>query len=217
MANRLVASILDCDFTCLGEEIDAVDTLVDRFQLDVMDGHFVPNLSFGFPILKALQRLTRSPIEADLMISNPDRQAAHYAEAGADFVIFHVEASADPKQTCRDIRNAGALPGISLSPGSPAELLRPYLEDVAMALVMTVAPGFGGQDFLASQLDVVRTIRRWIDEDGLDVPLEVDGGINSETASAAVDAGATVLVSGSFIYGSEDYSAAVKALRRCID
>lgn len=216
MVNRLVASILDCDFTRLGEEVAAVDPLVDRFQLDVMDGHFVPNLSFGLPILNALRRLTKLPIEADLMIANPDCHAPHYAEAGADFVIFHVEASTHPKQICRDIRGAGGKPGISLSPGTPAESVRPYLGDVAMALVMTVEPGFGGQDFLNSQLDVVRTIRRWVHEDGLDVPVEVDGGINGDTASASVDAGATLLVSGSFIYGSDDYSAAVAALRQQI-
>jgi ribulose-phosphate 3-epimerase len=217
MSSRISASILDCDLTRLAEEIAAVDPLVDRFQVDVMDGHFVPNLSFGFPILSAVRRLTKIPLEADLMISNPDRYAAKYAEAGADFVIVHVEASDDPLQTFKDVRSAGGRPGISLSPGTKAEAVRDYLDDVDMVLVMTVAPGFGGQAFIDGQLDLVRTIRHWIDESGRDIPVEVDGGINASTARRAVDAGAGLLVSGSFIYKSNDYATAIGELRKSID
>jgi ribulose-phosphate 3-epimerase len=216
MANRIVASILDCDFTRLAAEVTAVDGLVDRYQVDVMDGHFVPNLSFGFPILKAMRGLTKTPLEADLMISNPDRYAARYAEAGADYVIVHVEASAAPRQTFREIRDAGGRPGISLSPGTDPGAIRELLDEVDMVLVMTVAPGFGGQSFLDAQLDAVGQVRRWIDDSGREIHLEVDGGIKPATAKRAVAAGADLLVSGSFIYRSQDYGAAIAELRRAI-
>ncbi|MEM7443888.1 MAG: ribulose-phosphate 3-epimerase [Pseudomonadota bacterium] len=216
MANRIVASILDCDFTDLASEVASVDDHVDRYQVDVMDGHFVPNLSFGFPILKAMRRLTTKPLEADLMITNPDQCAAKFAEAGADFVIFHVEASARPRRVFREIREAGGRPGISLSPGTPAGAVRDYLDDVDMVLVMTVAPGFGGQSFLSEQLAVVSQVREWIGEDGLELDVEVDGGVNASTAGEAAKAGASLFVSGSFIYRSDDRAAAVSSLRQSV-
>ena len=215
-ANRIVASILDCDFGHLAAEVAAVDALVDRYQVDVMDGHFVPNLSFGFPILKAMRGLTKKPIEADLMIDNPDRYAAKYAEVGADYVIVHVEASAAPRRTFREIRDAGGRPGISLSPGTDPAAVRDLLDEVEMVLVMTVAPGFGGQPFLDKQLDAIAQVRRWIAETGRDIHLEVDGGIKPGTAKRAAAAGADLLVSGSFIYGSGDYAAAIAELRLAI-
>jgi ribulose-phosphate 3-epimerase len=213
VANQIVASILDCDFRRLGAEVEAVDDHVDRYQVDVMDGHFVPNLSFGFPILEAMRKLTRRPIEADLMISNPDRYAAKYAEAGADYVIIHVEASEHPRRTFEAIRKAGGKPGISLSPGTPAEAVRDYLPEVDMALVMTVHPGFGGQSFMTDQLKLVKAIRGWSDEAGLALHIEVDGGIKPDTARLAADAGADLLVTGSYIYGSGDYPEAIATLR----
>ncbi len=216
MANRIVASILDCDFTHLAAEVAAVDDHVDRYQVDVMDGHFVPNLSFGFPILKALRSLTRKPLEVDLMISNPDRYAAKYAEAGADFVIVHVEASTAPRQTFRQVRDAGGRPGISLSPGTDPAAVRDHLDEVDMVLVMTVAPGFGGQPFLADQLQTVSQVRQWIAASGREVNVEVDGGIKPDTARRAVTAGADLLVSGSFIFRSKPYRDSIAALRRNI-
>lgn len=213
MANEIVASILDCDFTRLADEVAAVDAHVDRYQVDVMDGHFVPNLSFGFPILKAVRRLTKRPIEADLMISNPDRYAAKYAEAGADYVIVHVEASTTPRQTFRDIRDAGGHPGVSLSPGTDPAAVQDYLDAVDMVLVMTVEPGFGGQPFLEDQLGAVRQIREWITAGGRDIRVEVDGGIKPDTARRAAAAGADLLVSGSFIYRSGNYADAIGELR----
>lgn len=216
MANQIVASILDCDFTNLAAEVAAVDDHVDRYQVDVMDGHFVPNLSFGFPILKAMRRLTTKPLEADLMISNPDRYAAKYAEAGADYVIVHVEASDSPRQTFRQIRDAGGHPGISLSPGTDPAAVRDHLDEVDMVLVMTVAPGFGGQPFLDDRLQAVSQVRQWIAASGREIHVEVDGGIKPDTAGRAVAAGADLLVSGSFIFGSEDYGDSIAALRRGI-
>ena len=216
MKSHIVASILDCDFTKLGAEVASIDDHVDRYQVDVMDGHFVPNLSFGFPILKAMRRLTTKTIEADLMISNPDSYAARYAEAGADYVIFHVEASANPKQTIRDIRSAGGRPGISLSPGTAPEAVRPYLDDVDMALVMTVAPGFGGQEFLEGQLGVVSTVHEWIADSQKDIHIEVDGGVEPETARRAVAAGADLLVSGTYISHAHNRKEAITALRQAI-
>lgn len=213
MTNQIVASILDCDFRRLAAEVEAVDAHVDRYQVDVMDGHFVPNLSFGFPILEAMRKLTKRPLEADLMISNPDRYAARYAKAGADYVIIHVEASADPRKTFQEIRAAGGKPGISLSPGTAATAVREFLADVDMVLVMTVHPGFGGQSFMTEQLALVKTIRQWSDELGLDLHIEVDGGVKPDTARLAVDAGADLLVTGSYIYGSDDYQKAIATFR----
>ncbi|MEM7021116.1 MAG: ribulose-phosphate 3-epimerase [Pseudomonadota bacterium] len=213
MANQIVASILDCDFRKLGAEVEAVDAYVDRYQVDVMDGHFVPNLSFGFPILEAMRKLTKRPLEADLMIANPDRYAAKYAEAGADYVIIHVEVSESPRSTFQEIREAGGKPGISISPGTSANAIRDLLPEVDMALVMTVHPGFGGQAFMTEQLHHVKNIRQWCDEQGLDVNIEVDGGVKLPTARLAVEAGADLLVTGSYIYGSDDYAQAIAAMR----
>jgi ribulose-phosphate 3-epimerase len=216
MARGIVASILDCDFARLGEEVRAAEPYVDRFQIDVMDGHFVPNLSFGFPILKAMRRLTKKPLEADLMIANPDSYAGKYAEAGADYVIVHVEASQNPGQTFREIRDAGGRPGISLSPGTPAEAVYDHLDEVEMVLVMTVHPGFGGQGFLTGQLAVIEQIRQRVRDAGRDIPIEVDGGIKPATARRAAAAGASLFVSGSFIFRSEDYRAAIDALKEAV-
>jgi ribulose-phosphate 3-epimerase len=213
VTNQIVASILDCDFRKLAAEVEAVDDHVDRYQVDVMDGHFVPNLSFGFPILEAMRKLTKRPLEADLMISNPDQYAAKYAEAGADYVIIHVEASADPRKTFQEIRAAGGKPGISLSPGTAAAVVREFLAEVDMVLVMTVRPGFGGQSFMTEQLALVRTIRQWSTELGLDLHIEVDGGVKPDTARLAVNAGVDLLVTGSYIYGSDHYEQAIATFR----
>jgi len=213
VANQIVASILDCDFRKLAAEVEAVDPYIDRYQVDVMDGHFVPNLSFGFPILEAMRKLTKKPLEADLMISNPDRYGAKYAEAGADYVIIHVEASEHPRRTFKEIRDAGGKPGISISPGTSAETIRDFLPEVDMALVMTVHPGFGGQSFMTEQLRLVKALRQWSDDLGLDLRIEVDGGIKADTARLAVDAGADLLVTGSYIYGSDDYRSAIATMR----
>jgi ribulose-phosphate 3-epimerase len=217
MASGIVASILDCDFTRLGEEVRAVDAYVDRFQVDVMDGHFVPNLSFGFPILRAMRRLTKKPLEADLMIANPDRWAGKYAEAGADWVLIHVEASQDPRRTFEQIRDAGGRPGISLSPGTSADAVFDHLGEVDMVLVMTVRPGAGGQRFMPEQLAVVEQIRARIGQSGRDIPIEVDGGIKPDTARLAAAAGVSLFVSGSSIFRSKDYQSAIAALRESID
>lgn len=212
MAGSVVASILDCDFTRLGAEVTAVEPYVDRYQVDVMDGHFVPNLSFGFPLLRAMRRLTTKPLEADLMIANPDRYAGKYAEAGADYVIVHVEASQNPRRTFQEIRGAGGRPGLSLSPGTSATAVFDYLGDVDMILVMTVHPGFGGQEFMTEQLRVVEQIRARVRESGRAIPIEVDGGIRPDTARLAAAAGASLFVSGSFIFHSKDYKRAIAAL-----
>jgi ribulose-phosphate 3-epimerase len=216
MAGGVVASILDCDFACLAKEVRAVDRHVDRFQIDVMDGHFVPNLSFGFPILRAVRSLTKKPLEADLMIANPDRYAGKYAEAGADYVIIHVEASRNPRQTFREIRDAGGRPGISLSPGTPAAAVFEHLDEVDMILVMTVNPGFGGQGFMTEQLPVIEQIRARIDESGRDIPIEVDGGIKPDTIGRAAAAGASLFACGSFIFHSKSYERAIAALRESL-
>ena len=195
MRSGVVASILDCDFTRLGEEVRAVDPYVDRFQVDVMDGHFVPNLSFGFPILRAMRSLTRKPLEADLMIANPDRYAGRYAEAGANYVIVHVEASQNLRRMFAEIREAGGRPGLSLSPGTPPAAVYDY------------------QGFMTEQLRVIEQIRARIEQSGRDIPIEVDGGIKPDTARLAAAAGASLFVSGSFIFHSKNYQHAVAALK----
>jgi ribulose-phosphate 3-epimerase len=177
-----------------------------------MDGPYEPNLSFGFPILRAMRTLTEKPLEADLMIANPDRYAAKYAEAGADFVIVHVEVSQNPRRTFKEIREAGGKPGLSLSPGTPASAVYDHLDEVDMILVMTVHPGFGGQSFMEEQLAVVEQIRHRIAETGRQIPIEVDGGIKPDTIRRASAAGASLFVSGSFIFHSKDYRGAIAAL-----
>jgi ribulose-phosphate 3-epimerase len=162
--------------------------------------------------VRAMRRLTRKPLEADLMIANPDRYAGKYAEAGADFVIVHVEVSQDPRRTFREIREAGGKPGISLSPGTPATAVYDYLGDVDMVLVMTVRPGFGGQRFMTEQLRVVEQIRRRLDETGRQIPIEVDGGVKADTIGRAAAAGSSLFVSGSAIFHSKDYERAVATL-----
>jgi ribulose-phosphate 3-epimerase len=150
------------------------------------------------------------------MIANPDRYAGKYAEAGADWVIIHVEASQNPRQAFKDIRAAGARPGVSLSPGTAADAVSDYLDDVDMVLVMTVRPGFGGQGFLKQQLTVVEQIRARTAASGRDIPIEVDGGVNADTARLAAAAGASLFVSGSFIFRSKDYASAIAALRESV-
>jgi ribulose-phosphate 3-epimerase len=213
MAGGVVASILDCDFACLAKEVRAVDRHVDRFQIDVMDGHFVPNLSFGFPILRAMRSLTRKPLEADLMIANPDRYAGTYAEAGADYVIIHVDASKNPRRAFADIRGSGDKPGLSLSPGTPPAAVCDYLDEVEMILVMTVAPGYGGQGFMSEQLPMIEQIQAHIQESGREIPIEVDGGINADIIGRAAAAGASLFACGSFIFHSKSYERAVAALK----
>jgi ribulose-phosphate 3-epimerase len=208
----IAPSILSADFARLADAADAVGD-ADWLHVDVMDAHFVPNLTIGLPVVKSLHRATDLPLDCHLMIDDPDRWAPGYAEAGAANVTFHVEAARDATATARAIRAAGALAGLSVKPGTPLEPYLELLESFDTLLVMTVEPGFGGQEFMAEVLPKVRLAREHVRSGHLRLFLEVDGGIDSDTIEAAAEAGADVFVAGSAVYGAEDPAKAVAALR----
>jgi ribulose-phosphate 3-epimerase len=208
----IAPSILSADFARLGAEADAVEC-ADWLHVDVMDNHFVPNLTLGLPVVKSLRAATDLPLDCHLMIDDPDRWAPGYAEAGAANVTFHVEAAADPVQTARAIRAAGALAGLSVKPGTPLEPYLDLLTEFDTLLVMTVEPGFGGQAFMTEVLPKVRRAREEVRAGHLRLFIEVDGGIAEDTIAAAAEAGADVFVAGSAVYGADDPGKAVEALR----
>jgi ribulose-phosphate 3-epimerase len=208
----IAPSILSADFARLGEEAEAVSN-ADWLHIDVMDAHFVPNLTLGLPVVKSLHRATDLPLDCHLMIDDPDRWAPGYAEAGAANVTFHVEAAADPVRTARAVRAAGALAGLSLKPGTPIEPYLEILREFDTLLVMTVEPGFGGQEFMAEVLPKVRLARSHVTAGHLRLFVEVDGGISLDTIEAAAEAGADVFVAGSAVYGADDPAKAVAELR----
>jgi ribulose-phosphate 3-epimerase len=212
---HLSASILNADFSRLGEEVTrATAGGVDSIHLDVMDGHFVGNISFGAPVVAAVRPHSTLPFHAHLMIDDPLRYVADFARAGSDAIVFHVEAAEDPTAVIEAIRSAGRQPGIALNPETPADAVHPYLELVDLLLVMTVHPGFGGQAFLADVLPKLTALAGVIADRGLDVPVAVDGGVNGETIAAAYGAGGEVLVIGSALYEHEgDLGPAVAGFR----
>ena len=214
-ALRIAPSILAADFGRLAEEVRAVEKAgADWIHVDVMDGHFVPNLTIGPVVVRAVRAATRLPVDVHLMIEEPERSLESYVEAGADTVGVHVETCPHLHGTLGRIRKLGARASVVINPATPAEAIEPVLGDVDQVLVMTVNPGFGGQKFIESGLDKLARIRRWIDERDLEVDLEVDGGIGLGTAGRAARAGADVLVAGTAIYGAPDYAEAIAALRK---
>ena len=209
-------SVLAADFSKLGEEIQLVsEEGADLIHLDVMDGHFVPNLSFGADVIKGIRGFSNLPFDVHLMIENPEHYVDAYVEAGANFITVHPEATPHIHSVLQKIHKAGVKTGIALNPGTPIEALENVIDIIDLIIVMTVNPGFGGQSFLSSQLPKISKIRTIIDDGGHSIDLSVDGGINPETAKLAIDAGANILVAGTSIFkaGDETYSKSIKRLR----
>jgi ribulose-phosphate 3-epimerase len=209
----IAPSILAADFARLAEATAAVKG-ADWLHVDVMDGHFVPNLTIGLPVVKALLKTTDIPIDCHLMIEDPDRWAVDYAEAGVHNVTVHVEAAADPIKLAKDLRAAGARAGLSIKPNTPFEPYVELLTHYDTLLVMSVEPGFGGQEFMAGVLDKVRAARRLVDSGRLKLIVEIDGGINADTIEQAAEAGVDCFVAGSAVYGAADPADAVEKLRQ---
>jgi len=207
-------SILSADMARLAEEVQSIERAgADWVHVDVMDGRFVPNITIGIPVVAALKKATRMPLDVHLMIVEPERYIADFAKAGADIIVVQAEGTYHLQRTLVAIREAGAKSGVALNPSSPLSLIEHVLGDVDLALIMTVEPGFGGQSFLPSMLPKLRDLARLVRDRNLPVDIEVDGGINKETIGQVAEAGANVFVSGTGVFGTGDVSKAIKQLR----
>jgi len=215
---KLIApSILSADFSKLGEELRAVEIAgADWIHVDVMDGHFVPNITMGPFIVEAVRRVTELPIDVHLMIENPDRYISDFAKAGASLISIQVEACIHLNRTVQMIKETGIQAGVVLNPSTPVASVRWILPYIDFVLIMSVNPGFGGQHFIPNSLDKIRAMRKLIDELDLPTLIQVDGGVNSKTIQAVASSGANVFVAGSAIFGSEDYSRTIKQLKKLI-
>ena len=213
----IAPSILSADFSRLGEEIKAVEAAgADWIHVDVMDGHFVPNITIGPMAVKAVRKVTNLPIDVHLMIENPDRFIQDFAKAGASLISVQVETCTHLHRTMHLIRECGCRPGAVLNPATPASALEWILEDLDFVLIMSVNPGFGGQKFIQSALQKTRDMRRWIQSKNLPTLIEIDGGVNETTILEISEAGADVFVAGSAIFGSQDYGKTISALKQII-
>ncbi|MBY0120743.1 ribulose-phosphate 3-epimerase [Bacillus sp. S/N-304-OC-R1] len=211
---KIAPSILSADFAKLGEEIKDVEKGgADYIHVDVMDGHFVPNITIGPLIVDAIRPITKLPLDVHLMIENPDQYIEAFANAGADYITVHVEACRHLHRTIHLIKSFGIKAGVVLNPATPINTIEHVIEDVDMVLLMTVNPGFGGQKFISSVLPKISAVKRMADEKGLEIEIEVDGGVNEETAKLCIDAGANVLVAGSAVYNQKDRAKAIAAIK----
>lgn len=216
MSRRVLISpsLLSCDFGRLAEEVRAVEAAgADWIHVDVMDGRFVPNITIGPVVVEAIKRAATRPLDVHLMIVEPEKYIEAFAAAGADILTVHVETCPHLHRTLQHIRHVGARPSVVLNPSTPLSAIEEVLDQVEMVLLMSVNPGFGGQSFIESTVDKVHRLREMIYARKLNVDIEVDGGINAETAKRVLEAGATVLVAGSYVFGSKDYAQAIRSLR----
>lgn len=215
---KIAPSILSADFTRLGEEIKAVEKAgADYIHIDVMDGHFVPNITIGPMIVEAVKRVTDLPLDVHLMISDPDKYIDAFTEAGADILTVHVEALNHVHRTIQYIRRKGVRPGVSLNPATPLEILKYILKDLSLVMLMTVNPGFGGQEFIPEVIPKIGSLKEMSHNRGLDIEIEVDGGIGPDTIHPVAAAGADVFVAGSAVFHSKDYKETIRLMRERIE
>lgn len=212
---KISPSILSADFSILGEEVKKIEEAgADFVHIDVMDGHFVPNLTFGAKVIKDIRKCVKIPFDVHLMVSNPDQYIEDFAVAGADIISIQYESVIHLDRTISSIKKIGKKAGLVLNPSTPESVLEYVIDNLDLILVMTVNPGFGGQSFIDGQLKKIERIRKLIDKSGKNIDLEVDGGIKDTNARTVIDAGANVLVAGSYIFGSNDYKTAIDSLRK---
>ncbi|WP_413301367.1 ribulose-phosphate 3-epimerase [Bacillus sp. 1P10SD] len=211
---KIAPSILSADFSKLGEEVLAVEKGgADYIHIDVMDGHFVPNITIGPLIVEAIRPVTKLPLDVHLMIQNPDPYIEAFAKAGADYITVHVEACRHLHRTIQSIKSFGIKAGVVLNPATPVETIQHIISDIDMVLLMSVNPGFGGQRFIPEVLPKIKKVKALSEQKGVDIEIEIDGGVNPETAKDCIEAGATVLVAGSAVYNQPDYAKAISLIR----